>query len=132
MTHSHNEFLDLMTKVTSFANDFIKKHNVSTGSVIINKVIKNPKTNNEVYMHMIDSDTCNRMSEVLIQLRKEMPKKVIVQKITDNLININGVLVKRNRYSYFEPDDLVGMPVKTEIKRHRRLSGSVILPFDLF
>lgn len=131
MTHSHNEFLNLMTKVTSFADDFIKKYKVPTGSVIINEVIKNPKTNNESYMHMID-DTCNQMNEILIQLRKEMPKKIIVQKITANLISINGVLVKGNRYSYFEPGDLVGMPVKKEIKRHRRLSDSVILPFDLF
>ncbi|MGX5608900.1 hypothetical protein ACWKTZ_21245 [Bacillus cereus] len=132
MTHSRNEFLELMTKVTSFADDFIKKHSVPAGSVIINEVIKNPKTNNVNYTHMIDDDTCNQMNEILIQLRKEIPKKVIVQKITNNLISINGVLVKGNRYSYFEPGDLVAMSVKKEITRHPRLSRSVILPFDLF
>ncbi|MDA1675352.1 hypothetical protein [Bacillus cereus group sp. TH152-1LC] len=110
----------------------IKKHKVPTGSVIINEVIKKPETNNESYMHTIDDDTCNQMNEVLMQLRKEIHKKVIVQQINDNLISINGVLVKGNRYYYFESGDLVGMPAKEKIKRHRRLSGSVILPFDLF
>ncbi|PDZ94375.1 hypothetical protein CON36_34140 [Bacillus cereus] len=132
MTKSHDDFLDMMTGVKGFGEHLIKKHKVPTGSIIINEVIKKSETNNESYMHAIDDDTCNQMNEVLMQLRKEIPKKVIVQQITDNLISINGVLVKGNRYSYFEPDDLVGVPVKTEIKRHRRLSGSVILPFDLF
>lgn len=132
MTNSHDDFLDLMTGVKGFGDDLIKKHKVPTGSIIINEVIKKPKTNDESYMNAIDDDTCNQMNEILMKLRKEIPKKVIIQQINENLISINGVLVKGNRYYYFEPGDLVGMPVKKEIKRHRRLSGSVILPFDLF